>query len=344
MTPDAPFLGTPTTGRRRRGRPITPVAITGVVLALVVFGAAVAVVVARPWDAPDGSPEVTVLGTDGTQVVVTPVRADTAKLTDGEIDSAVLLLRERVRSAGPAGVEISRQGDADILVAFPGAAEQATIDRLLGPAAGAFRPVLALSGPEPAEPSADAGSGGTTTDSPDSPSDIEYYLTAELRKQFAALDCTRPAAAPGAGADPADSADSADDAVVACAADGSAKYVLGPVELPGTAIAEASSGRQTTADGAVLDNWIVTVELTSAGTTAFRDTTTRLAALDSPLDQIALVRDRLVISTPAVHEAIPGGSVQISGSFTQDDAAALAAHLNAAASGLVLEIQSITQP
>jgi len=340
MTPPAPFHSTPTTGGRRRGRPITPVAITGVVLALVVLGAAVAVVVARPWDGPDGSPEAVILGTDGTQVIATPVRTDAAKLSDEEIDSAVLLLRERVKAAHAAGVEVSRQGDADILVAFPDTADQPEIDRLFGPVDGAFRPVLAVSGPEPAEPSADAGS-GTTTDSPDSPSDIDYYLTAELRKQLAALDCTQPAAAPGAGDDPADAAD---DAVVACAADGSAKYLLGPVELPGTAIADASSGRAVTPGGATTSEWIVTVELTSAGTTAFRDTTTRLAALDSPLDQLALVRDGVVISAPAVREAIPGGSVQISGSFTQDDAAALAAHLNAAASGLVLEIQSITQP
>jgi len=334
MTPTAPFHSTPTTGGRRRGR-----LIGGAVLAMLAV-VLVAVVVARPWDGPDGSPEAVILGTDGTQVIATPVRTDAAKLSDEEIDSAVLLLRERVKAAHAAGVEVSQQGDTDILVAFPDTADQPEIDRLLGPVDGAFRPVLAVSGPEPAEPSADAGS-GTTTDSPDSPSDIDYYFTAELRKQFAALNCTRPATAPGAGADPADTAD---DAVVACAADGSAKYALGPVELPGTAIAEASFGRWTTVDGAVLDNWIVTVELTSAGTTAFRDTTTRLAALDSPLDQIALVRDRLVISAPAVHEAIPNGVVQISGSFTEDDAAALAAHLNAAASGLVLEIQSITQP
>src|SRR5665647_539643 len=334
MTPDAPFLGTPTTGGRRRGR-----LIGGAVLAMLAV-VLVAVVVARPWDGPDGSPEAVILGTDGTQVIATPVRTDAAKLSDEEIDSAVLLLRERVKAAHAAGVEVSRQGDTDILVAFLDVADQATIDRLLGPVDGAFRPVLVVSGPEPVETSADAGS-GTTTDSPDSPSDIDCYFTAELRKQFAALDCTQPAAAPGAGDDPADAAD---DAVVACAADGSAKYLLGPVELPGTAIADASSGRAVTPGGATTSEWIVTVELTSAGTTAFRDTTTRLAALDSPLDQLALVRDGVVISAPAVREAIPGGSVQISGSFTQDDAAALAAHLNAAASGLVLEIQSITQP
>src|SRR5665647_594798 len=149
MTPPAPFHSTPTTGGRRRGRPITPVAITGVVLALVVLGAAVAVVVARPWDGPDGSPEAVILGTDGTQVIATPVRTDAAKLSDEEIDSAVLLLRERVKAAHAAGVEVSRQGDTDILVAFLDVADQATIDRLLGPVDGAFRPVLVVSGPAP---------------------------------------------------------------------------------------------------------------------------------------------------------------------------------------------------
>src|SRR5665647_1266716 len=177
MTPDAPFLGTPTTGGRRRGR-----LIGGAVLAMLAV-VLVAVVVARPWDGPDGSPEAVILGTDGTQVIATPVRTDAAKLSDEEIDSAVLLLRERVKAAHAAGVEVSRQGDADILVAFPDTADQPEIDRLFGPVDGAFRPVLAVSGPEPAEPSADAGS-GTTTDSPDSPSDIDYYLTAELRKQL----------------------------------------------------------------------------------------------------------------------------------------------------------------
>lgn len=336
MTPTAPFHSTPTTGGRRRGR-----LIGGAVLALLAVGAVIAVVVvARPWDGPDGSPEAVILGTDGTQVIATPVRADAAKLSDEEIDSAVLLLRERVKAAHAAGVEVSRQGDTDILVAFPGTADQPQIDRLLGPVDGAFRPVLVVSGPEPVEPSADAGS-GTTTDSPDSPSDIDYYFTAELRKQFAALDCTRPAAAPDAGADPADTAD---EGVVACAADGSAKYALGPVELTGTAIADASSGREATADGTVLNNWIVTLELTPTGTTAFRDTTTRLATLNSPLNQLALVRDGLVISAPTVHEAIPNGVVQISGTFDEESAAALAAHLNGAAHALGFEIQTITEP
>lgn len=55
------------------------------VLALVVVGAVVAVVVVRPWDGAAGSPEVAILGTDGTQVIVTPVRADTAKLSNKEM-------------------------------------------------------------------------------------------------------------------------------------------------------------------------------------------------------------------------------------------------------------------
>lgn len=334
MTPPAPFHSTPTTGGRRRGR-----LIGGAVLAMLAV-VLVAVLVARPWDGPDGSPEAVILGTDGTQVIATPVRADAAKLSDEEIDSAVLLLGERVKAAHAAGVEVSRQGDTDILVAFLDTADQPQIDRLLGPVDGAFRPVLVVSGPEPVEPSADAGS-GTTTDRPDSPSDIDHYFTAELRKQFAALDCTRPAAAPGAGADPADTAN---EGVVACAADGSAKYALGPVELPGTAIADASSGRAVTPGGATTSEWIVTLELTPTGTTAFRDTTTRLATLDSPLNQLALVRDGVVISAPTVSGPVPAGSVQVSGNFDEESAASLAAHLNGSAQALSFAIQTVTEP
>ena len=46
-----------------------------------------------------------------------------------------------------------------------------------------------------------------------------------------------------------------------------------------------------------------------------------------PLNQLAIVLNGAVVSAPAVQEPISGGVLQITGSFTQEEAEALAASL-----------------
>jgi preprotein translocase subunit SecD len=91
------------------------------------------------------------------------------------------------------------------------------------------------------------------------------------------------------------------------------------VAVEGSTISDANSGvRQGTT------TWLVTLTFDSEGTQRFSEVTGQLAAQQPPLNQFAIVLDGVVVSAPAVNEAIPGGSAEITGSFTQQEANDLA--------------------
>ena len=75
------------------------------------------------------------------------------------------------------------------------------------------------------------------------------------------------------------------------------------------------------------DDWVVQVQLTDAAAPRFEQLTERLAGFGPPLNQVAIVLNGAVVSAPAVQEPITGGTLQIAGGFTQDEAEALAASL-----------------
>ncbi|WP_253705865.1 protein translocase subunit SecD [Cellulosimicrobium sp. 72-3] len=198
-------------------------------------------------------------------------------------------------------------------------------------------------GTDPAADAAtDAPAEDATTDPapettrPENPSDLAQ-ITPELQAQFDALDCTLPENLVGGDSGPTDSA------FVSCADDGTAKYILGPVEIEGTDISNASSGLRVGQNGVVTNEWVVNIEFDSEGTKAFRDVTTRLTTLPSPQNQFAMVLDGLVISAPVSQVAIPDGKAEISGSFTRDSAATLANQLNFGSLPLTFEVQSQEQ-
>ena len=118
--------------------------------------------------------------------------------------------------------------------------------------------------------------------------------------------------------------------VVACDAQGN-KYLLDVAKVPGTQISSATAQLSTTNN-----QWEVILGLKSAGATAFANLTSELASKyytagggnpansDYWLGTVAIVLDGNVVSAPEITEAIPGGSAQITGSFTQAQASQLA--------------------
>lgn len=96
------------------------------------------------------------------------------------------------------------------------------------------------------------------------------------------------------------------------------QYLLGPVLLDGTKVEAAKAEFM-----AEYSNWVVTVHLTSAGAAAFGQVTTA-----NVNGQLAIVVDEVVVSAPTIQSPITGGAVQISGTFSQADAAALADRIN----------------
>ncbi|RMI13516.1 protein translocase subunit SecD [Cellulomonas triticagri] len=193
---------------------------------------------------------------------------------------------------------------------------------------------------DPTEPTAEATEPATDgAAGPTSPSDAAYYITPEVEAAFAALDCTDPNNLTGGQSGPAD------EALVTCDPDGTVKYILGPIEVEGARIANASSGLQVTSTGAVTNRWAVNLEFDSEGTTQFRDVTERLQGLQSPQNQFAIVLDGLVISAPSLDPGviISDGKAEISGTFTRDSATALANQLKFGALPLSFDVQSEEQ-
>ncbi len=185
----------------------------------------------------------------------------------------------------------------------------------------------------------DAGSGdtveGTTPADPSDPA----WLTDDVVTQLNELDCTDPANLRGGASRVGDP----DAAFVTCAVDGTAKYALGPVEIDGDMVSSASSTLRVTAQGAITNERVVNLEFGSEGTSRFADTTERLAGLESPRNQFAIVLDGLVISAPAVRAIIPDGGAEISGQFTTAQANTLARQLNFGSLPLTFEVRSEEQ-
>ncbi len=105
------------------------------------------------------------------------------------------------------------------------------------------------------------------------------------------------------------------DEALACDAEGTATYRLGPAELSDVDV-EKATAEAVPGSG----EWAVRLELKSAR--RFADLTEKFTG-----HQLAIVLDGVVQSAPTVNEPIPDGTATISGSFTQARAQHLAAVL-----------------
>ncbi len=298
------------------------------VIVIALFGALLA---GARWSNGSLVPELALDLQGGTQLVLQPVASDAGKITPQTIAQAINIIRQRIDASGVAEAEITSQGSNQIVVGIPGSPSQATIDLVKQAAQMDFRTVLKVG--SPAVGTAETAAAGLAT--PTAVND-QAWLTQDVLTAFAAYDCTDKKNLTGgttASGDPAT-------AVIACEADGSAKYVLGPVALAGTEISTASSGLETLPNGSVGNQWIVNLNLNSKGATAFREVTTLLQPLAQPLNQFAMVLDGLVISAPRVQSIISNGQAVISGSFTRETAATLASQLNFGALPLTFEVKT----
>lgn len=276
----------------------------------------------------------------GTQVILRPTADSGEAVTEETIQQAIDIIRQRIDASGVAEAEITSQGGSNIVVAIPGEPDPATLDLVRESAQMLFRPVIVQAAPTPVPEEQRTPAPETPTD-PVEPADASdpAWLTPELLAEFEAYDCTDPANLRGGAA----LVGAPDEPVVACDATGTAKFVLGPVEVRGQDVDSASSGLRTTQTGAVTNEWVTNISFNGEGTAAFRDVTTRLLTLEPPRNQFAMVLDGLVISAPSVNSVIADGNAEISGSFTRESAATLARQLNFGALPLTFEVQSEQQ-
>ena len=214
---------------------------------------------------------------------------------------------------------------------------------------------------EVATQAADVNRDGTISEEPlpatseDTSSDS--WISEKMIYDAYMLDCTAPDNLTGETQDPAE-------AVISCAKDGTGRaYILGPADIAGTNIANASSGLETTSQGTTTNKWVVSLEFNSEGTEEFSAVSERLIAYrdkasatggqanpqsaDSQKAQFAIVLDGLTIMAsgfnPDVTSAITDGRVQITGGFTQAQANTLANQLSFGSLPLSFTVQSEQQ-
>ena len=272
----------------------------------------------------------------GTQIILQARTPDGAAPTEDQMNQAAAIIRQRVDASGVGEADITTQAGNQIVVQIPGQADEATRERIEASAQLQLRSVLYTGAPatsfvgddgnETPYPSPDPTLAATPTASPTNGSDVNW-ITPKLMAEFLAYDCANPTN------DPANAPK--DQPLITCEADGSIKYILGPVELDGDAIDDATYG-QNAQNG----QWEVQLKFDAAGTEKFAEVSTRLYGLEAPLNQFAFVLDGSVISAPRMNAVITDGQPSISGSFTQETARTLADQLKYGALPLSFEVVS----
>ena len=277
----------------------------------------------------------------GTQIVLTPTLQSGETVSEEQLTQAVSIIRQRIDAAGVSESEINTQGSNNIVVSIPGQPDDQTLARIQASAKLDFRPVLVAGSPSSEQigadgstitPSYDASLPNVPSITPSNGSDLNW-ITPELESRFLAFNCS---------SDVSQTVNSApaNEPLVTCDDTNTAKFILGPVELDGGDISDASAGLITTQTGSSTGQWAVNLVFNDAGTSAFADITARLNGLTGSQNQFAIVLDGKVISAPATKAVITDGKPQISGGFTQESAKTLADQLKYGALPIGFEVQS----
>ena len=244
-------------------------------------------------------------------------------VNQAQLDTIVTILNNRVDAGGASGATVASQGKNQISVQIPGEKNTQQILQTLGNTAQLFfRPALCYAppltvakgkkpstGPLPTCTAATQLTAANLQVTPDSSNVNGYTSNTNIAADptFATYKSTSPLD------------DNKNDTVLlpGTAAEGSGRYVLAPAQLTGTAVKSAS---------AQLNNgqWTVNLVLTGPGSTAW-DT----LAKQQFHAIIAIDLDGQVISAPITQPTQAAftpfnGQVQISGSFTENEAKTLA--------------------
>ncbi|RLP72318.1 protein translocase subunit SecD [Mycetocola tolaasinivorans] len=284
----------------------------------------------------------------GTQIILEPKLEGGQQVSSEQLNQAVSIIRQRVNATGVTEAEVNTQGGRNIVVSIPGKIDEDTRKRIESSAQLQFRSVLLASAPTLTT----VGEDGKETTNPKPTDDLsktpatkptdgsdQAWITPYLSAEFLSTDCKSPTGAENAPKD---------QPVVACSDDGLARYLLGPVELGGDSITDASAGIKTTANGASTGEWAVNIKLEGKGKDAFTEVSKRLfkfysANPNDPRAAFAFVLDGKVISAPVMQGAITDGRPSISGNFTEASAKSLADQLKYGALPLSFGVQSSSE-
>ena len=290
----------------------------------------------------------------GTQVILSPLLLDGDAVTPEQLDQAVSIIRQRVDASGVSESQVITQGDRNIIVSIPGVPDDNTLALIKASAKLEFRAVLVTSvgAPSSSIDSGDQALEGESTEgeaavedpapeeaaptvpnaAPTDPSDLNW-VSPELQAEFDALDCASAFRQPGQVDDPTIP-------LITCDVTGTQKFILGPVEVEGANISDASNGTVQSQTGASTNTWAVNLDFDGIGSQAFADVTQRLFPLAAPRNQFAITLDGFVITAPATQAVITGGSAQITGNFDRDSSKVLADQLKYGSLPIGFEVES----
>jgi preprotein translocase subunit SecD len=347
-------------------------------LIVVIFGLYGLLAAVSTWGEAQRTPK---LGLDlegGTQLILQPKLVDGQKISEGQVQKAVDIIRQRVDGSGIAEAEVTTQGGGNIVVSLPGTPDKATIASLQKSSQLRIRPVLAAGSAAPtplptstgtpsgkptatptatgkataksttkpttapksgfpsslaaattpsptvtakatATPGATANPTSAPAGKPTGPSDLAW-ITPGVEAAYTALDCANPK-------DIEAVVDNAAKPMVTCSDDGLTKYILGPAEVIGSDITNATFGQVTGQGGVSTGQWEVRLSLNSAGSKAFCDQTSRIISLPAPRNRSGVVLDNRVITDPVPQVALCAGQASITGGFTSASAKVLADQL-----------------
>lgn len=285
----------------------------------------------------------------GTQIILEPKVASGESVTADQLSQAVAIMRQRINASGVSEAEITTQGvggNQNVIVSIPGVPDKATLERIRSSAKLEFRPVLvtdaAAASSTGGDPTAtptpaatpDPSLESVPTTEPTNGSDLAW-VTPALQDQFSRFDCKSEAAA-------ATNVAPADQPLITCDDLGQAKFILGPVEVAGATISDATNSLVSNSQGVSTGQWGVNIVFNAKGTSEFAAVTERLFAFkdQGALNQFAIVLDGQVISAPTTNAIITDGKPQITGSFTQETSKTLADQLKFGALPIGFQVQS----
>jgi preprotein translocase subunit SecD len=278
----------------------------------------------------------------GTRVVLAAQTAEGQEVTADQLEQAVSIIRQRVDASGVSEAEISTQGTNNIEVLIPGSTlDKATLERLKSSSKLEFRAVILAGTPSPdsigtpsptdsATPTPTPTASETPNPEPTDGSDPNW-VTPALQAEFDAFSCDQIDAVKANIAP-------ADEPLITCDSDGAVKYLLGPVEVDGAQITDATAGTRQGNNGVNTGQWVVNLKFTADGGAAFKAVGQRLIGLESPRNQFGAVLDGRVITAPIVQGVTD--APEISGNFTQASATTLANQLKFGALPVSFEVQT----
>ena len=273
----------------------------------------------------------------GTQIILAPKLESGQTVTAEQLNQAVTIIRQRIDSAGVSEAEINTQGGSNVVVSIPGTPDRSTLDRIESSAKLEFRAVIKAQSPATATvnpsptPGASGqptpGASGEPTPTPDSTPSVsptnasdEHWVTPALQTEFDQFDCKNVEAAKTNVA-PVEAP------LITCDTSGQEKYILGPVEVAGETIADATNGLVSNSQGVSTGQWGVNIVFNSTGAREFGAVTQRLYQLTGDRHRFAIVLDGQVISAPTTNAIITDGKPQITGNFSQVTSKTLADQL-----------------